>query len=122
MKYLFLILATFSLSLSLSAQSAFRGKNKRSVNSIERSLNYLASDELLGRDTSSEGIEKTASYLIKELKAAGIQPYFSTYRDTVAKFNDTWNIVGVIPGSDTRLKHEITVLGAHYDHIGILLQ
>jgi aminopeptidase YwaD len=28
------------------------------------------------------------------------------------------NVVGVVPGTDPRLKHEAIVIGAHYDHLG----
>jgi len=29
------------------------------------------------------------------------------------------NVVGVLPGSDPELRHEVIVVGAHYDHIGL---
>jgi hypothetical protein len=29
------------------------------------------------------------------------------------------NVVGLLPGSDPRLREEVVILGAHYDHIGV---
>ncbi len=84
-------------------------------------VNFLASDELKGRDTGSEGLEKAADFLQDRLEQYGIAPYFSSYRDTLTNVKDTaYNIVGMIPGSDPALKDQFVVLGAHYDHIGIV--
>lgn len=32
---------------------------------------------------------------------------------------DEYNVVGIIPGTDTLVAHEAVVLGAHYDHVGV---
>jgi hypothetical protein len=32
----------------------------------------------------------------------------------------TSNVLGLLPGSDPRLAHEVLVIGAHYDHVGRL--
>ena len=84
-------------------------------------MNILASDELQGRDTGSEGIEKAAVFLEQRLASYGIDPYFETYRDTLANSREVaFNIVGVLEGTDAGLKDEFIVIGAHYDHIGIV--
>lgn len=93
---------------------------KVSETSVAETLKYLASDELEGRDSGSRGIEKAAAYLEQQLKEHGIKPYFATYKDTLSNYKDTsYNVVGVIKGTDSRLKDEYVILGAHYDHIGI---
>ena len=82
-------------------------------------MNFLASDELQGRDTGSEGIEQAAVFIEKMFKENGIKPYFKTYRDTLSNIDQpAYNIVGIIEGTDTELKEEFVVIGAHYDHIG----
>jgi Zn-dependent M28 family amino/carboxypeptidase len=83
-------------------------------------LKYLSSDELEGRETGTKGIEKAAEFLEDFLKKNNIKPYFKTYRDTLTNFKSpAFNIVGVIEGSDPKLKNEFVVLSAHYDHIGV---
>jgi Zn-dependent M28 family amino/carboxypeptidase len=86
---------------------------------IQEKMEYLASDELGGRETGSPGLEKAAVYIEDFFKANKIKPYFETYRDSF-KLNDIdgYNIVGVIEGSDPALKDEYVILGGHYDHIG----
>lgn len=95
---------------------------------IQTSMEYLASDELEGRATGSEGIEKAAVFIEKYFKTNGIKPYFETYRDNFEFKNERsanpdelikgFNIVGVIEGNDPNLKNEFIILGGHYDHIG----
>ena len=88
---------------------------------LKESVYYLASDELEGRATGSEGIEKAAVYIEDKLKSYNVQPYFNTYRDHYkAKGMDASNVIGFIEGTDPVLKNEFIILGAHYDHIGIV--
>ena len=89
------------------------------VTDVEKSLSYLASDELEGRQTGTIGIEKAAVYLENTFKENGVKPYFKTYRDSFnLKDIVGYNIVGYLEGNDKNLKDEFVILGAHYDHIG----
>jgi acetylornithine deacetylase/succinyl-diaminopimelate desuccinylase-like protein len=115
------------VGLSLHAQTNVTSKNISNLNyqvseeNVIKTLSYLTSDELEGRDSGSEGIEKAAVYLENLLKENGIKPYFKTYRDTLSNFDKpAFNIVGYIEGTDKKLKNEFVVIGAHYDHIGML--
>ena len=84
-------------------------------------MNILASDELEGRDTGSEGIEKAAVFLQERLEYFGVRPYFETYRDTLTNSKAVaYNVVGMLQGSDPRLRNEFILIGAHYDHIGVV--
>lgn len=86
---------------------------------VSKTLKYLTSDELEGRNSGSKGIEKAAVYLENILKENGIKPYFKSYRDTLSNYEKTsYNIVGYIEGTDPVLKNEFVIIGAHYDHIG----
>ena len=89
------------------------------ISDIQKAMEYLASDELEGRETGSEGIEKAAVYIENYFKQNNIKPYFETYRDSFNLKKITgYNIVGVIEGNDPKLKNEFVILGGHYDHIG----
>lgn len=82
-------------------------------------LNFLASDELEGRDSGSEGIEKAAQFIEGIFTQNKIAPYFDSFRDTLSNFSKpSYNIVGWVEGNDTALKNEFILIGAHYDHIG----
>jgi hypothetical protein len=94
---------------------------KVSEENVIKTLSYLTSDKLEGRDSGSEGIEQAAVYLENLLKENVIKPYFKTYRDTLSNFEKpAFNIVGYLEGTDKKLKNEFIIIGAHYDHIGML--
>lgn len=88
---------------------------------LKETLTYLASDELKGRKTGSKGIEDAALYIEKIFAENHLQPYFKTYRDSFeVKDKIGYNLVAFKEGSDPDLKDEFIMLGAHYDHIGVL--
>ncbi|MCL5245010.1 M20/M25/M40 family metallo-hydrolase [Cellulophaga sp. 20_2_10] len=90
--------------------------------SVKKIVNFLASDDLQGRMSGSEGIAEAATFIENSFKSSGVKPYFSSYRDTLTNFEAkngvAYNIVGYIEGNDPVLKNEFIILGAHYDHIG----
>ncbi len=86
---------------------------------LEQIVNYLASDELRGRKTGTDGIEKAAIFIENKFKSYNLKPYFENFRDTYKAGDiDAYNIVGFIEGNDIKLKNEVIIIGAHYDHIG----
>ncbi len=112
----------FMLLIILSCKSTIEHNVKTPIISeaqVKASLEYLASDELEGRNTGSAGIENAAVYIEKIFKENNIKPYFETYRDSFnIKDIVGYNVVGYIEGNDPVLKNEFVILGAHYDHIG----
>ena len=107
-----------SISLVLLTCSCL-AQNIIEETSVKIGLEYLASDELEGRSTGSQGIEKAAVFIENVFSKNHIKPFFETYRDTF-KIKDItgYNVVGYIEGNDPELKNEFVILGAHYDHIG----
>ncbi|SEM01824.1 Peptidase family M28 [Aquimarina amphilecti] len=98
------------------AQSQTSNIKASDVGSI---MNFLASDELEGRDTGSEGLKKAANFIKEEFKKYGVDSYFDSYLNTFdAKGTETYNVVGYLEGHDPDLKKEFVVIGAHFDHIG----
>lgn len=103
----------------MASSSAAKPLNFVTAKELKESVSYLASDELQGRDTGSEGIKKAAVFIENKLKSYGVKPYFETYRDNYsAKGKDAFNVIGFVEGNDPTLKNEVIILGAHYDHIG----
>ena len=100
-----------------------------STNSIESNLNVIASDEMQGRDTGSEGQKRAGLFIIDFYKKNGVsfpkgaKDYYQKIPS--AFFNKEWdinlpnseNIWAFIEGSEK--PDEIVVLSAHYDHVGI---
>lgn len=106
-----------------AGKSANMAKVKQFTNAkkIGAIMDYLASDELEGRDTGSEGIEKAAVFIENAFKKNGVEPYFEGYRDMISDYEKpAYNVVGVVEGNDPDLKNEYIIVGAHYDHLGLV--
>lgn len=56
--------------------------------------------------------EKPASLPLPRLKAS-----LHVILEQITTKTD--NVIGILPGSDPRLKEEVIVIGAHYDHVGL---
>ena len=94
-------------------------------------INYLASDQLKGRATSSPEEVKAAAYIANCFEATGLKPYGTKgyYFDFAFKYNkkahDTStqklpfrpgrNVIGFL---DNRAEKTV-VIGAHFDHLGL---
>lgn len=101
-----------------------------SQENLKKNLYVIASDEMEGRDTGSEGQKKAAQYMIKQYENMGIShpPTMSSYFQEVpatflntkargANLPDSENILAYIPGSEK--PNEVIVISAHYDHVGV---
>ncbi len=91
---------------------------------VMRHIYVIADDSMMGRDTPSPGLEKTAQYIADQFKTFGLKSggdsgtWFQRYRipdDTIT----APNTVGILEGSDLQLRNEYIVFSAHMDHIGI---
>lgn len=95
-------------------------ENTISESSVSETLQFLSADALQGRQTGTPGIEKAASYIEEIFRESGIEPYFSTYRDSFEIEGETgYNLVGFKEGNDPVLKNQFVIIGAHYDHVGV---
>lgn len=110
--------------------------NRIQANDVFRDLTILASDSMEGRGIGTRGFERVSRWVEKRLNEIGVQPlsensyrqYFSVpkkvverrthFSGTVPDTLTTWNVMGMIPGTDSVLKDEIIMLTAHLDHIG----
>ena len=53
---------------------------------------------------------------VLRLPVHGLKLDLST--DVVRRESPSYNVIGILPGSDPKLKDETIVIGAHYDHLG----
>ncbi|HAI76476.1 MAG TPA: peptidase M28, partial [Microscillaceae bacterium] len=67
--YLFLPLLWVGLLVAQAQDDKQITEKTFSKEKLEKHIRFIASDELMGRDTPSEGQEKAAQYLIAQLKA-----------------------------------------------------
>lgn len=90
-------------------------------------IRFLASDALEGRGTPSKGLDIAADYIAAQFEAIGLEPvgkdgYFQATTFAARGSTDpapVRNVVGVLPGQDAKLKSQVVIVSAHYDHLGI---
>ncbi len=131
------ILSTFSLFISCSSSKKVVDHEKVvaqyigtiTAEELRTHLTIVASDEMEGRNTGSEGQKKAGRYLIDQHKSNGLsypkgatnfyQKVPSEYmkKGFSPKLNDSENIWTFIEGSE--FPDEIVVVSAHYDHVGV---
>ena len=89
---------------------------------LTRHVYTLAGDSLRGRKAGSEDAAKAAAYIVNQFEEIGIQSYYDEgwYQPFERNGKTYKNVVGVIPGSDPVLKDEYIIIGAHYDHLGVM--
>jgi hypothetical protein len=100
-----------------------------SETNLKKNLFVIASDEMEGRDTGTEGQKKAGKYMIEYYKKLGIpypkgaQNYYQPIpaeffvRPFSPKLPPSENIWAFIEGSEK--PEEILVISAHYDHVGL---
>ncbi len=100
-------------------------------------INYLASDELQGREAGTEFEAEAANYIADHFRDFGLEPrgqnqtYFHEFTINTAILNNPHasnddssagekrlarNVVGYLPGRSNT--DEVIIIGAHYDHLG----
>jgi Zn-dependent M28 family amino/carboxypeptidase len=135
-KFLFLFVLAIALSCSSAkvTESIDNSDPTPYISSItgdnlKTHLYILASDEMEGRETGSDGQKRAGVYLINQYKKNDIsfpEAATSFYQNVPAAFLnakrdqgllDSENIWAFIEGSEK--PNEIVVISAHYDHVGI---
>lgn len=123
-------LLTFFLSILLSP-SVFCQEHSHQYERLKEHVTLLASDSLNGRKAGTADAQKAASYIITQFTNMGLSPYYDSLPHSftpnpnsalsaLANGNRYCNIIGYIEGCDSTLKKEIIIVGAHYDHLGIV--
>lgn len=144
MKRDYLLLSLLLVGNITFAQSPIeRALNTINRSSAEATINFLASDELQGREAGFHGSRVTSEYIVSLLQWMEVSPLadsyfqpFDAYRkerqkkgrlevhpDSIAKLKQEVhqklsmrNVLGMIPGKNTK---EYVIVGAHFDHLGI---
>ena len=102
-RFLFLLIASCSAASVLTAQtsSALRAAAQTITQAdVQRRINIIADDSMMGRDTPSPGLEKTAQYVADQFKRFGLKPagengtYFQRYSISRRKIDPAASHIG----------------------------
>lgn len=110
-----------------------------SLDNIQASVEYLASDALEGRGIGTKGHDEARDWLAEQMGALGLQPagddggYVYSFdlgrEESSYELDDSGtpvlvttsegsNVQALLPGSDPDRASELVVVMAHYDHLG----
>lgn len=85
---------------------------------VRRHVETLADDALEGREAGSRGGHAAATYIVRALQTAGLEPGSDAGAWFQPFHGGCRNILAWIHGGDPDLRHEVIMLSAHYDHVG----
>lgn len=97
---------------------------------IRAQLGFLASDAMQGRGSGTVYERIAAEYIGSQFQQFGLEPGGDTDSDGNKSFvqrvpldsapsGATWNVIGILRGSDPRAANEAIMLSAHLDHLGV---
>lgn len=88
---------------------------------LKEYVTTLAADDMQGRKAGQPGAQKAARYIAGKFKEFGLAPadHDSYFQKFSFSKTQTENVIGILEGSDAKLKKEVIVIGGHYDHIGV---
>ena len=97
------------------------GLRSQTVDRFKSHAEYLASDELEGRGTGSEGIRLAADYIARQFESIGLRPvsdgsYFQWF-SIPGHVERESNVIGVIPAAEPTRRS--ILFTAHYDAYGV---
>jgi Peptidase family M28/PDZ domain len=114
-----IVLASMHLSLHGADRSAMAAAAASiTKEELKGYVDVLADDTFEGREAGSRGGRAAANYLLQAFERLGVTPageggsYFQSFQGGAR------NVLGLVEGSDPRLKEQVIVIGAHYDHVG----
>ncbi len=88
------------------------------VEDLKTHIGTLASDALQGREGGSTGGHAASAYLIQQLRQQNVAPA-AAERQFVQEFSGGMrNVLASIPGREPRLRNEVVIVCAHFDHVG----
>jgi len=85
---------------------------------LKRHVDVLASTSFEGREAGSRGGRAASTYLVEQLRRYSLKPAGQDGGYYQSLTNNYRNVLAMIEGADPKLKDEIILVCAHYDHVG----
>lgn len=109
------------------AQGDWRKETQKAVSIITedrlyREIAFLTDSLCDGRATGTKGAAEAAFWISRKFEKAGLLPVEAGYGLHFATQTGAagHNIIGMIPGALTIPRDRYIIIGAHYDHLGVL--
>lgn len=117
----------FFVCMSVSARDSWLARHSAAKNLVwesrlERQISFLSDTICQGRGTGSRASKEAAFWIEREFRKTGLLMLDSTYTKHffAGHGHIGHNIVGMLPGSVKAPRDRYIIVGAHYDHLGML--
>lgn len=109
-----------TFALFAACAGAPRAPLDASAAAMQRDVAWLASPRLEGRDAGTRGSDSAAAYVGRRFRELGLSGAFAGAYEQPFRVvgGHTRNVAALITGTEERLRGQVLVLGAHYDHVG----
>ncbi len=89
---------------------------------LRRRIDFLTDTLCEGRATGTRGANEAAFWITGRFRQAGLLPFDGTYAKHIYTGHGRvgHNIIGMLPGARKKPCDSYIIIGAHYDHLGIL--
>jgi hypothetical protein len=112
-----IVAATAARASAASAEARNIAAKTITTSELRHHVDTLADDTFEGREAGTRGNRAAGIYLVEQLKKHGLRGGASG-GSFYQNGGGTSNILALVDGTDPELKHEVILLGAHYDHVG----
>lgn len=119
-----LVLAT---CFTAGAQGDWKRENDRALalithEGLHREISFLTDSICNGRGTGTAGASEAAFWIKRKFQKAGLLPATEGFAShfTTPTGACGHNILGMIPGALSQPRDRYIIVGAHYDHLGVL--
>ena len=122
--------ATLALIVSLLITASVPAQSPVLEQNVRAELNFLASDAMQGRGSGTAYERIAAEYVGSQFRQFGLEPggdadangnkgFVQRVALESPRVVETWNVIGILRGSDPAAATEAIVLSAHLDHLGV---
>jgi len=122
--------ATLALIVSLLIAASVPAQSPVLEQNVRAELNFLASDAMQGRGSGTAYERIAAEYVGSQFRQFGLEPggdadangnkgFVQRVALESPRVVETWNVIGILRGSDPAAATEAIVLSAHLDHLGV---
>lgn len=97
-------------------------RNTVTEKKLLRQISFLSDSLCRGRECGTSGSVEAAFWIQREYRKIGLLPFGESYGKKVYAGNGKIgrNIMGMLPGSKHFEKDRYVIVGAHYDHLGMI--
>ena len=124
--YTFCTICAVLYSTAIYAQSSWSGyapaRNSIWEEKLERQVGFLTDSLCQGRGIGTRGNVEAAAWIAREFSKSGLMKTDGSWYRSFKTENGIvgHNVIGILPGSDTGHVKSYVIVGAHFDHLGIL--